>query len=135
MTEVLDDKWDIKAKKELSVEAYKHWELIWDNSHLIKSRDYWMVIDFVETFEEYRFIKKKLKVSARSKTDPRVHENSNGTVQTGPYKAQLKDIQIELRHLARELALSPTSAAALRILNDNERNTILDLLKPVDRGV
>lgn len=135
MAEVIEDEYDLKAKKELSAEAYKSWPLIWENSHLVKTRDYWLAVDFLETYEEYRLLKSKLKPKRGSKEDPRIHENSNGTVQTSPLKNQLKDIQIELRNLTKELALSPTSAANLKLLNDYDSKIISDILSPVRRGV
>lgn len=134
MTAIIEDEYDLKAKKELTAEAYKSWPLIWENTHLSKPRDYWLAVDFLETYEEYRFIKNKLKPKRGSKEDPRVHENSNGTVQTSPLKNQLKDIQIELRNLSKELALSPTAAANLKLLNDADSKIISGILSPVNRG-
>lgn len=139
MEEIEVDPYDTMAKNQLSTDAYKGWELLWQNDHLVKSRDYWLAIDFLETFEDYKQLKKDLKPKRKTPNnpnpgDPRVHENSNGTVQTSPIRNQLKDVQQELRRLASELGLSPTAAANLKIMDNKDKDIIVKLLTPVNRA-
>lgn len=132
------DAFDKLAEKELGKVAFQTWSLIWENSHLEKTRDWMLVLQLIETFEEYKYLRNKLKPKRKTESnpnpkDPRIHENSNGTIQTHPYKAQLKDAQNDLRRIIADLGLSPISAASLKSLNEKELETIKNLIASPER--
>ena len=115
----------------LSAKGKKIWDIIIENQSVLIERDFLLISLLIESYEEYYEVKKELKKRRLNKEieNPRIHENPNGTIQTHPYVQQLREIRTDIRGLISQLALSPLSAAKLKILDNTDAEIIADLLK------
>lgn len=119
-------------RNSLSAKGKVMWDVIAENKNIELSRDCFLIIQLVEVFEEYNYLKTKIKKKRNPKDpndDPRLHQNPNGTIQTHPFVQQLREARLDIKSLTAQLALSPAAAAKLRIIGTSDTALADEVMK------
>ena len=131
MTEKVEEDVFNEFKKTLTAKGKRIWDIIAESPSVSIERDFLLISLLIETYEDYNDVQKELKKrkSNRGIDNPRIHENPNGTIQTHPYIQQMRELRTDIKSLIAQLALSPLSAAKLKLLDNSDAEVIADLLK------
>lgn len=115
------------------VELKKVWTFLWEEVGTLKDADRFVAMLFLDSWQDYLFLSKGI----RSGTLPRVVTNPNGTVQSHPYWAQLKEVKVQLNTYLSSLGLTPADRARLFIDAElqEEDGKLASLLKRQPRDV